>query len=78
MSVNAQTVVPWPQCGGYGMINTYFGLVICPNCEGAGGFVENNTNTNSSNVTFNGKGNQSDGYEYLRDVSLYTYTSDMR
>lgn len=71
--VNAQTVVPCPQCGGYGMINTYYGVATCPNCGGAGGFVIDNTNTNGSNVTFKSNGNQSDGFEYLRDVSLYTY-----
>lgn len=71
--VNAQTVVTCPNCGGSGVVYTIYGPMICPYCGGSGGVV---VQTNESNVNFQGGSNQSDGYEYLGDVVLYTFNSN--
>lgn len=72
--INAQTIVPCPNCGGYGIIATYYGNMYCPVCGGTGGVVVSNSGGN--NVSFQGNSNQSDGYEFLRDVVFYSYNSN--
>lgn len=65
-----------PQCMGYGVVASYYGLVYCPSCCGRGYFVTTIPNPNynpyGSNVNFQGAAHNATYTRTSYSVTVYT------